>query len=1108
MIDMTLGRSLRSILVTGCLVLALCSASSANAQQNQAHHWDFSPALLQGTTLSARQGESRLTLPNSDSIDKDAPFGWIKNASSFIEIDKPNQSAVLPKSAFSVAAWVRVDKFSDWTGIISAIEDNGGEEYGWMLGLQGRSFTFALASTASDDGNGLLTYCKAPLFSIAGRWSLVSATFDGDTMRLFVDGKMVNQSSQQKGDVLYPDQGVRLAIGAYVDRDETHPLNGRVGECWITDEVWSPDAIQTLYAAGRDRYPDAPLIDHDPLDGFTIRSFETRPKRDTNSDRLPNAQLIAPAGDTFMYPARPVDAAISDNNDVIAVKDNVAVVFFDAKTWKVIDRLPFPDGGASMHGIAFAADGKTLWATNAQRSLFEAIKKADRWMWSRVIALPGSDGGHSHPCGIAHDADRDRLYVCLSRNNTVAEVDLDTGQLLREIPVGVAPYDVVLLPDQQALIVSNWGGRHPRDDEKSAPSSGTEVLVDDRGVAKSGTVGRVDLTSAVQVREVHTGLHPADLELAADGETIYVANANSDTVSMIRTSDMSILQSIVVRPDPNLPYGSATNALALSDDEQTLYAANGGNNAVGVLKRDDSDAAWNLAGFIPTAWYPAALVFANDSIYVANTKGIGSRNNTDPNKFSVKQFLGAVSKVAVPTETELARYSEEAHRLIQVPRMLRQQIRASKTKDVAPVAVPKQIGHPSLIKHVVYVIKENRTYDQVLGDLPQGDGEPKLCDYPRAITPNHHRLAEQFVLLDNFYCNGVNSSDGHSWATEGNVTDHLEKSFGGFTRSYSFGDDPLNYSSTGFIWDNVLLHGLSFRNYGEMDYAGTIPADASFSQIYDDFKSGTHKIGFTKSIGIETLARYSCPTYPGWNMRIPDVLRAKAFIDELQVAQQKGEWYDFMIVYLPQDHTSGMSSGMPHPQAHMADNDLALGQVVEAISKSRFWKETAVFVVEDDPQAGYDHIDGHRSVCLVSSPYIRRGAVVSSFYNQTSVLHTMQRILGLPPMNQMDATAPIMFDCFQDTPDLTPYESVVPETPLNKIVVGPEAYPENMKKWFVATANEDFEGFDRADEDTLNRILWHAARGDDVPYPAEWAGAHGRGLKQRGLIISEEDDDD
>ena len=420
----------------------------------------------------------------------------------------------------------------------------------------------------------------------------------------------------------------------------------------------------------------------------------------------------------------------------------------------------------------------------------------------------------------------------------------------------------------------------------------------------------------------------------------------------------------------------------------------------------------------------------------------------------------------------------------------------------APVPVPRRLGEPSVYEHVIYVIKENRTYDQVFGDLKQGKGDPKLCVFPRDVTPNHHKLAEEFVLLDNFYCNGVLSADGHSWATEGNVTDHLERAFGGFTRSYTYGDDPLTYSSSGFLWDGVLLAGRTFRNYGELRYTDPVARGVTFTQVWKDYQAKAGKIAWKHKCGIAALDRHTAPAFPGWNMMVTDQQRVDAWLEEFRAAEKKGDWPALTMLVLPQDHCSGTQPGMPTPRAHMADNDLALGRLVEAVSASKSWKKTVVFVIEDDPQNGFDHVDGHRSLCLVASPYTKRKQVVSEFYNQTSVLHTMERILGVPSMNQMDGAAPLMTQCFTTKPDFSPYKALPAKVALDELNKPMKSMTERERHWAMKSMELDFSKPDAADEDTLNRILWHALKGTDAPYPAALAGAHGKGLKARGLRLA------
>lgn len=818
---------------------------------------------------------------------------------------------------------------------------------------------------------------------------------------------------------------------------------------------------------------------------------------------VPTRQVIRPAGESLEFGGRPVDLMLSPDGQNLYVKDNRGLVVVDVQAWKIRQETSFPEGGGSMHGIAITRDGSLVYATTAQDLLWEAKVAEDGTVsWGRKISLPGPSGkGNSHACGIALSPDEKTAYVCLSRNNSLGVVDLKSGTLRKEIPVGVAPFDVVLSGDGKTAYVSDWGGRHPGKGERTARSSGTDTVVDERGIASSGTLSIIDLSRGRYIAQVATDLHPSDVELSPDGNRLYVANANSDTVSVIDPKAPQFIETILVRPDPTLSFGSGSNALALLPDGETLYVANGGNNAVAVVALKASEGRSRLQGFIPAGWYPSGLVTDGKYLYVANVKGVGSRHRRKSGKgWHVYWYLGTVNKVAIPSGRQLEKYTAQVRSDSRVPHQLRAWEKAQ--SKVRPVPIPKRTGEPSLFKHVVYIIKENRTFDQVFGDLPQGNSDPELCIFGREVTPNHHALAEQFVLLDNFYCNGVNSADGHSWATERNVTDHLEKSFGGFTRSYTFGDDPLTYSSSGFIWDNVLLHGLSFRNYGEMDYAAPVPSDASFEIIYRDFVRDAGEVKFDQSIGIEPLRRYSCRAYPGWNMRIPDVLRAKVFLKELEMYNEKGEWPNFMIVYLPQDHASGTSPGYPTPRAHVADNDLALGRIVAGITKSRFWPTTCIFVIEDDPQAGFDHVDGHRSLSLVISPYTKRGEVVSEFYNQTSVLHTMERILGLPPMNQLDALAPVMEACFTSRLDQRPYEALPNQVPLDELNPELESLRGKERYWAERSLEEDFEKFDQADEDTLNRILWHSVKGVEVPYPAHLAGAHGMGLSALNLALT------
>jgi YVTN family beta-propeller protein len=843
---------------------------------------------------------------------------------------------------------------------------------------------------------------------------------------------------------------------------------------------------------------------------------------------LPTRQIVRPAGDVLTFPGRPVDLALTPDGRFLFAKHNLGLLAVDVASWKVIATLR--TAGASLHGLLVSRDGHRLYATDVGPAVRElTVDAAGTLAPARLLPL---DKG-AYGCGLALSADGARLYVCQNKLNSVAVIDLAAGAVVGHLPCGLAPYDIRLSPDGATAYVSNWGGRPPRPGDLTANSAGTQVVVDARGVAVGGTVSILDVAAQKELAQLDTGRHAADMALTRDGRLLYVANANDDTVTVIDTAARKARASILVRPEADTPYGSASNALCLSADERTLYVANGGNNAVAVVDvaglmaardqaKEENWSGWLLyglppgaravRGFIPSGWYPGAVARFGETLFVANVKGFGSRAGTVPAGAArrVQAALGSLCKVPLPDQATLQRYTEQVMDECLVPRVMAAY--EPKRPDQPPRPVPERFGEPSVFRHVIYVIKENRTYDQILGDCGRGESEPKLCQFGAAVTPNQHALTQKFVLLDNYYCNGINSADGHCWACEGNVTDHLEKSVGGYARNYDFGFDALTFSSSGFLWDNVLSHGLSFTSFGESANSKTDPK-VPWSELYRRFTQtgAVEGVHFVNDIGIANLARHSVPGYPGWDLGIPDIIRADLFIKDMQrhAADANDPWSNLIIVYLPCDHTGGP----PTARAQVADNDLAVGRIVDAVSHSRFWRDTVFFINEDDPQAGVDHIDGHRSPCYVASAYTKRGAVVSEFYNQTSVLHTIEQIFGCPPMNQMDAMAPLMGACFQDQLDLTPFEAVPNQIPLDEMPARRAALHGYAAKLAARVDRIDFSRPDQgtpADLDSLNRWIWHNARGWDEPYPADFAGAHGRGLKSRGLVpedVAADDDD-
>jgi YVTN family beta-propeller protein len=799
---------------------------------------------------------------------------------------------------------------------------------------------------------------------------------------------------------------------------------------------------------------------------------------------VPSNQLLRPAGFQVQLPGRPVDMVLSPDEKFLFVKNKSELNLIRLSDRTIMQSLPFERSGASFTGICVSPDGSHIYLTDAADRICVAERDEKNILkWTQPVTLPGpSLGGDPFPGGISLNETGDLIYVALSRNNSLAIVKLSDRSIV-EIPVGVAPYDVIVASSSKAY-VSNWGGRHPKEGEPTWQSSGTPVMVDPKtGIANSGTVSVIDLNTQKEIKSIETGLHPCGMVLSPDKTKLYVACANSDVITVIDTEKDEVTGKISVHAQTEIPFGSSPNDLALSPDGKYLYIANGTENAICMIK---AESPYDVLGYTPTGWYPGSVLLGKTgkTLYVANVKGIGSRNQrTNRKGYNSHDHMGSISVIPVPSPKELVKMTETVHLNNSFAAMIKKQ--ALKKGKNPKVPVPEVSGQASVFKHVVYIIKENRTYDQVFGDMPQGNGDTSLVEFGREVTPNHHLLTETFVLLDNFNCSGVLSADGHQWTDEAFVTDYLEKSFGSFTRSYPYdGNDPLAYASSGFIWDNVLNHGLTFRDYGEFADAVIEPKKASFTEIYNDFVNGTGKIRINAKANLEQLIPYLCPSYIGFPNTVPDVYRAAEFIKELREFEKNGNFPNFIIMLLPNDHTSGTSPGMPVPQAAVADNDLALGQIVEAISQSKFWKETCILVTEDDPQAGLDHVDGHRTVGMVISPYTKRGKVVSTYYSQINMVRTIENILGLPPMNQFDLTAEPMSDCFTGTPDFTPYRAVKNNIPLDKINPPLSALSGKPLYWAKKSMEQNLEDIDRIDEDTFNRIIWHAVKGYDRPYPA------------------------
>jgi YVTN family beta-propeller protein len=853
---------------------------------------------------------------------------------------------------------------------------------------------------------------------------------------------------------------------------------------------------------------------------------------------LPVNQVITPAGTQLeLHGLRPQVLALSPDGKILITSGkthNLIVIDPDTKT--VRQKIALPDDGplttspdpASAHylrpdrdeqvsytGLVFSPDGSRLYVSNVKGSIkVFAVDSGHKLTGLGSISLPDANAlrrKEEIPSGLAVSADGKRLYVVGSLSNRLFEYELPTGALLRTFDVGAVPYTVALAG--RKAYVSNWAGRRPDAGSLTgAAGRGTVVRVDSRGVASEGSVSVIDLDTGKLVTEIMAGLHASALQVTPDGRYVCVANANSDSISVISTATDRVVETISVRWQPQDMFGASPNALAMDTLGKKLYVCNGTQNSVAVVALHPERKRFlglipvgktgnsKLLGLIPTGWFPGAIVYdaPRHKLEVANIKGTLPDHDYEPLRdgYNTHQHLGTISLISLPTKDELKQQTLTVFKNYR--RAVAENVFLPARPDVPARPVPERIGEPSVFKHVIYLIKENRTYDQVLGDVKEGNGDPRLCTFGERVTPNQHKFVKDFVLMDNFYCCGILSADGHEWADTALATDYMERSFADFPRSYPDLQDPDDFDATayspgGFIWDNALAHGKTFRDYGE----GTVAAKAwkdpnnkkeiTFLDSYRDFVNQTGLIIYSNWPGLDSLAPYMMTNTVGWEMSIPDVYRAAQFISEFKEFVTNGNLPNLIVMDLPNDHTSGTDPGRPTPAAQVADNDLAFGQIVDAVSHSPYWRDTCIIACEDDPQSGWDHVSGYRTTAYVISAYTRRHVVVSVNYNQTSILRTMELMLGLPPMNQMDATATPMTACFTDQPDFTPYDCITNNIPLDQM--NPEFKAIRDRRQLhdaLMSSRLPLNKPDQCPEDVLNKILWHAQMGFEAPYP-QWA---------------------
>jgi YVTN family beta-propeller protein len=836
-----------------------------------------------------------------------------------------------------------------------------------------------------------------------------------------------------------------------------------------------------------------------------------------NRYRTPNGQMLTPAGKQVELPEmRPQALALRGDGKLLvtAGKDHT-LVFINPQTGAILEKLKLTiqktekeseTAQMSFAGLTFSPDGRHIYLSNTGGNVWQIpVDAFGQPGKPRVLSVPHKNVPNNRnelPTGIAVTADSRTVYVAGSLGNELHEIDVESGKALRSWPTGAAPFDVLLTSGK--VYVSNLGGRRPGKEDLAAHAGrDTKVRVDARRhIASEGSVTVIDRRSGKVLKEILVGLHASALAVSPSGRYVVVANTGSDTLSVIDASRDEIVEKIWMRQSPGDLFGAQPNALAFDHTGRRLYVSNGSQNAIAVVKFEPEDNESALLGLIPVGWFPGGVKYIPDqkTLCVSNMKGIGATRDfaqDEPVKLSTKDFYGTVSLIRVPSKMRLASYTRQALHNMHYPKLEEAFLPARPDQSARPV--PERIGEPSVFKHVIYIIKENRTYDQILGDMVEGNGDPSLCIFGEEYTPNQHKIAREFVLLDNTYCAGVQSADGHQWTDSSIANDYMERQISSSTpRSYpggksAEGADALAWASSGFIWDNVLAHGKTFRNYGEWMISDVSWSDPKrkgrpvWQDFYNEWKNPAGAVQIRSHPAIKSIQAY-CPTNTvGWETRVPDQYRADFFIGELRRFETNGGMPHLTILFLPNDHTAGTRAHQPTPGAMVADNDLAFGRVVEAVSKSRFWPETCIFAIEDDPQNGWDHVSGYRTTCYVISPYTKRGQTISTRYNQPSVIRTMELILGLPPMNQMDGTAAPMFDVFMAEPNYTPFASVPNRVPLDEMNPDPAKVSDAaLREDALASSRLPLDQVDQCPEDLFNRILWRAMKGSQAPYP-QWA---------------------
>jgi YVTN family beta-propeller protein len=782
-----------------------------------------------------------------------------------------------------------------------------------------------------------------------------------------------------------------------------------------------------------------------------LQSFAQTPGKieQTGQVLLPNGWKLSPAGRSLPLGDLPLNMQLSSSGKLLAVTNNgqstQSVQLIDPKNEKLLDEVVVKK---SWYGLAFSHDERKLYASGGNDNWILVFNIAGNKLGTPdTIKLAPNAWPKNKVCptGMVTNKNNSRLYSVTKEDSTLYIIDPDKKDVLKQVKLPAEAYSCILSPDEKTLYISLWGG-----DRLGFYNIATQTL-----------------------STIKTSSHPNELLLDKKGKFLYVADANDDAVSVVNTATHKIVETISTALYPTRLTGSTSNGLALSQNGKTLYIANADNNCLAVFDVTTPGSS-KSKGFIPVGWYPTNVKMLGNKILVSNGKGFSSMANpkgpqpvkkTDNSGYkqgainSREQYIGGLFKgtlsfINSPSDAELKAYTKQVYANTPFTAKIE---KTAKGETGNPI--PRRVGEKSPIKYVFYIIKENRTYDQVLGDMPQGNGDTSLCIFGNKVTPNHHAIANEFVLLDNFYVDAEVSADGHNWSMAAYATDFVEKtwptSYGGRGGNYDFeGTRKAAYPRDGFIWDYCKRAGVSYRTYGEFVSDGN-PGKAN----------------------LKSLEGHFCIKSPGFDLNIKDVKRTEIWAHDFDSLLTINAVPHFNTVRISNDHTSGQRKGAISPIAAVGDNDLAIGQFIEHLSHSSIWKESVVFILEDDAQNGPDHIDAHRSPVFVAGPYVKRNAVIHGMYSTSGVLRTIELILGLPPMSQYDAAAMPLYDCFTSKPDLTPYVAKPAQVDLEQRNI---AVNESSKRSELF----NFAKEDAAPDIDLNEVVWKYVKGEASVMPA------------------------